>query len=143
MALGEGEVGTAGPEGIEYGAVTSCLTATLLLDNGNHVGGHFSLVQAPGAYASNEVLSAMLSLIPSDATVIMVHVAGVLPLWNSAYFTEPLWVGVGEAADVNPAYAGNVPGPDDVASYISYALAGGIPATSEEREGAFTITLGQ
>lgn len=142
MALLEGEVGTAGPEGIEYGAVTSCLTATLYLNNDTHVGGHFSLVQAPGGYASDEVLSAMYSLIPSDAQVLLVHVAGVLELWNPAYFTEPLWVGVGEAADVNPAYVNGVPAPDDVAGYISGVLAGGIPATSESREGAFTIQLG-
>lgn len=138
MALGEGEVGTGGAEGIEYAAVTSCLTVTCLLDDGTHVGGHLSLMRAAGALASDEVLPAMCSLIPTDRTTTAVHLAGMLDTWNSAYLTTPLF---GDNGEVDPVYIGAYLARDDLTGPVCATLGASVAASAEQRDGAFTIAF--
>jgi hypothetical protein len=140
MSVDEGQVDEAGPEGIEYGAVTSCMTVTCLLDDGNHVGGHLSLTIPDGRYDSASVLPAMWGLIGSRA-VVLVHLAGNSDMWSPSYLTEPQWKGSGETADLNPFYTEQPPVEDLGPTIFQYFGVDPSVCTQEYREGAFTITL--
>jgi hypothetical protein len=138
MPLGEGEVGS-GHGSIDYAAVTSCLTVTCLLDDGSCVGGHLSLMRKAGALDSTEVLPAMVSLIPQDRTVLLIHLAGELATWNPGYFTTPLMDDAGES-NYKDQPNGQLPEGDCSADV---AAAFGVDASvvsSEDQTGAFTIT---
>ncbi len=141
MSVDEGEVGEAGEEGIEYGAVTSCLTVTCLMDDGSHIGGHLSLVIPPGRLDSSLVLTSMRSMFGARSPI-MVHIAGQLDLWNSRYLREPLMTGEGEAATLNTAaYTGQLAADDVTGEIRSQLGAAAITPTTETRNGSFTIKL--
>ena len=140
MSVDEGQVDEAGPEGIEYGAVTSCMTVTGLLDDGRHVGGHLSLTIPDGRYDSASVLPAMWGLV-GGRTVVRVHLAGNGDMWSPSYLTEPQWVGSGESAVPNPYYTDQPPLEDLGPTIFQYFNVDPSVCTQEYREGAFTITL--
>ncbi|MFD5467966.1 hypothetical protein ACFWIQ_34915 [Kitasatospora sp. NPDC127059] len=90
ISLTEGEVGQVGPRGtITYPSVTSCLVVTVHLRDGGKVGGHASLFQVPGKYASDEILPAIrraVGLRPVKA----VDVSGAVGAWNPSYFEKAI-----------------------------------------------------
>ncbi|MEU9130552.1 hypothetical protein AB0D08_21045 [Kitasatospora sp. NPDC048540] len=144
--LAEGEVGEFGISGVPYAAVTTCLTVTCLLDDGNHVGGHLSLQRSGTALASDEVLPAMKGIVGSRRIVRM-HLAGVLDSWSSDFLDVPYM----DAQGVIEIYQGGVqptdgnslfwdiysrvePEPDDDAWEW-------LPPSFVNMTGAFTVTL--
>ncbi|MFG3224022.1 hypothetical protein ACGF07_04455 [Kitasatospora sp. NPDC048194] len=86
VSITEGEVGEVGPRGtITYPSVTSCLVVTVRLRDGAKVGGHASLFQVPGKYASDEILPAMRRVV-GHRPVQSVDVSGAVGAWNPSYF---------------------------------------------------------
>ncbi|MER6300165.1 hypothetical protein ABT247_11410 [Kitasatospora sp. NPDC001539] len=86
VAITEGEVGEVGLRGtITYPSVTSCLVVTVRLRDGAKVGGHASLFQVPGKYASDEILPAMRRAV-GHRPVQSVDVSGAVGAWNPSYF---------------------------------------------------------
>lgn len=90
-ALSEGQVGRA-PQGqtVQYTSLSSCLTVTVTLQNGEQVGGHLSLsvpTQA-GAHPSDQVLNEMNRLIGNDQ-IASVHIEGYGDTWSPSFLTVP------------------------------------------------------
>jgi hypothetical protein len=139
MSVDEGEVGQgAAGEGIDYGAVTSCMTVTLVLDDGSYVGGHLSLLIPQGALDSTSVLPAMANLV-GGRQVTWVHLAGQSDTWNTAYLDDPLFQGTGEGSTQNPAYPNQLASNDLSGTICGYFGVDTSICSQEDREGAFTI----
>ncbi|MEV7596958.1 hypothetical protein AB0O91_06165 [Kitasatospora sp. NPDC089797] len=90
VSITEGEVGEVGPRGtITYPSVTSCLVVTVYLRDGGKVGGHASLFQVPGKYASDEILPALRRAV-GHRPVRAVDVSGAVGAWNPSYFRKAI-----------------------------------------------------
>jgi len=152
MALAEGEVGEF-KGGVEYTAVTTCLTVTCKLAGvGDHyVGGHLSLQAPADKLDSSQVLPEMKKLIKGRETSTL-HLAGKLDRWSEKYLEKPLFAWSGNTAVKQYDKLPDLTGGGALASTILFKLLDlnvddidddtKFPKTEfEEREGAFTIRL--
>lgn len=86
----EGQVKEVAPGGvITYPSVTSCLTVTVRLGDGGLVGAHASLFQVPGELRSDEILTALQSLV-GYRPVTAVEVRGAVGAWHPRYFEKAI-----------------------------------------------------
>jgi hypothetical protein len=122
--LSEGQVGRA-PQGgaIQYTPLTSCLTVTVTLQNGEQVGGHLSMSvpSQPGAHQSDQILNEMRNLIGNDQ-IASVHIDGFGDTWSPSFLAMPAFAPNGDSnyAQQPPPQSGMNPMRQAICQQLGY-----------------------